>query len=330
MIRLPVIVAAATLMIGLGGAAEAADVTLRLASVANAETTYGRAQEVLKDELEKATDGRITIQIFNNNTLGSNREALELAKLGSVDFVVAGLGHASAFAPQLNAVLFPYIWKDRETMFEVLDGDVGKTISDTLASSRLSVVGWWDNGFRHVSDNVRPINTVADFKGLRLRTLPSTVHVAFFRALGASPTPMGFAELMPALQQGVLDGQENPPTVVYPYQLYEAQKYYSLTGHVNEPMVLIMSDAVRSKLSEEDQAALEGAIEKATTFQRELNAEEIGGMLDKLRDLMEVNEVPEETIAELREIAQGVYPEATVELGEGGEEIIGAIIEANK
>ncbi len=328
--RLTSALAAVALVVGMGGAAAAQDVTLRLASVANDRTTYGQAQEVLKEELEKATDGRVTVQIFNNNTLGSNREALELAKLGSVDFVVTGLGHASAFAPQLNAVLFPYVWKDRDTMFEVLDDEVGQKISDALTPSRMSVVGWWDNGFRHVSNNTRPIMKVEDLKGLKLRALPSTVHVAFFRATGASPTPMGFNELMPALQQGVLDGQENPPTVVYPYNLYEVQKYYSLTGHVNEPMVLIMSDAAKAKLSEEDMAALEGAIEKATTFQRELNAKEVDAMMDKLRGLMEVNEVPPETIAELRTIAEGVYPESIAELGEGGQEILEAIQQANQ
>ncbi|WP_108660356.1 TRAP transporter substrate-binding protein [Acuticoccus kandeliae] len=321
---------AGAMALGFAASAQAADITLRLASVANAETTYGQAQEVLKEEFEKATNGRVELQIFNNNTLGSNREALELAKLGTVDFVVTGLGHASAFAPQLNAVLFPYIWKDRDTMFEVLDGDVGGMLSDALKPSRMSIVGWWDNGYRHVSNNVRPINKVEDLKGLKLRTLPSSVHVAFFRAAGASPTPMSFNELMPALQQGVLDGQENPPTVVYPYRLFEAQKYYSLTSHVNEPMVLIMSDGARAKLSAEDLAALDAAIEKATAFQRELNDKEVGAMMDKLRGEMEVNDVPPETIEALRQIAAEVYPAATAELGEGGEVILDAIIEANE
>ena len=101
----------------------------------------------------------------------------------------------------------------------MLDGQVGRKLSDALKPSKLSIVGWWENGFRHVSNNARPIMKVGDFKGLKLRTLPSTVHVEFFRAVGASPTPMGWKEVMPALQQGVLDGQENPPTVVYPYNV---------------------------------------------------------------------------------------------------------------
>lgn len=321
---------AALITCGMALSAHAAEVTLRLASVANEETTYGKAQEVLKEELERLTDGRVELQIFNNNTLGSNREALDLAKLGSVDFVVTGLAHASPHAPQLNAALFPYMWKDRETMFELLDGEVGQRLSDALKPANMSIVGWWDNGFRHVSNNVRPIVELEDLKGLKLRTLPSSIHVEFFRAVGAAPTPMGFNELMPALQQGVLDGQENPPTVVYPYRLFEAQKYYSLTKHVNEPMVLVMSDAARAKLSEEDMQAFETALAKATEFQRELNADEVEAMMEKLREEMEVNEVPEATIAALREIAQEVYESAYAELGEGGEEIVKAIVEANQ
>lgn len=310
--------------------AQAADVTLRLASVANDASSWGRAQELLKEEIAKRTDGRVELQIFNNNALGGNREALELAKNGGVDLVMTGLGHATRYAPQLNAVLFPYMWKDRETMFELLDGDVGQRLSDALAPQNLGVLAWWDNGFRHVSNNAKPIMAPEDIKGLKLRTLPSSVHVAFFRALGAVPTPMGFAELMPALQQGVIDGQENPPTVVYPYRLFEAQKYYSLTSHVNEPMVLVMSEATRSRLAPEDLAAIEAAAAVATAEQRRINAEETGKMLDLLRAEMEVNEVPEETIAAFREVARGVYDSELENLGDGGKEIVDMIVDANR
>lgn len=310
--------------------ASAAEIVLRFASVATEASAWAPSQEVFKRELEERTDGRIEVQIFNNNTLGSNREALELARAGNVDFVLSGLAHASRFAPQLNAVLFPYMWKDRETMFEVLDGEVGQQLSDTLKPQNMSIIGWWDNGFRHVSSNVAPINELADFQGLRLRTLPSSVHVAFFTALGAAPTPMDFAELMPALQQGVLDGQENPPGVVYPYRIFEVQEYYSLTAHVNEPMIVVMSESVREKLSDEDLAALEEAIAIATDYERKLNDEQTEELLAALREEMTVNEVPSETIEELRQIAYSIYEDAIADLGEGGREIVEQISAANQ
>lgn len=308
----------------------AADVTLRFASVANESSSWAPAQETFKKELEARTDGRVEVQIFNNNTLGSNREALELAKAGNVDFVLSGLGHATRYASQLNAVIFPYMWKDRDTMFNVLDGEVGDKLSASLAPQNMSIIGWWDNGFRHVSNNAQPIMNPEDIKGLKLRTLPSSVHVAFFKALGAVPTPMGFSELVPALQQGVIDGQENPPGVVYPYRLFEAQKYYSLTGHVNEPMLVIMSDAAKSKLSEEDLKAVDEAIAVATEMQRKLNDEKTAELLELLRGEMEVNEVPAETLANFREVAKGIYDEAIAELGDGGSDIVAAMIAANE
>jgi tripartite ATP-independent transporter DctP family solute receptor len=310
-------------------AAFAADITLRFASVANEASSWAPAQETFKREFEARTNGRVEVQIFNNNTLGSNREALELATTGNVDFVLSGLSHATRYAPQLNAVIFPYIWKDRETMFEVLDGPVGEKLSASLNANNMSVIGWWDNGFRHVSNNTRPITKPEDIEGLKLRTLPSSVHVAFFTALGAIPTPMGFSELMPALQQGVIDGQENPPGVVYPYRLFEAQKFYSLTGHVNEPMLIVMSESLRDKLNADDLKAMSEAISIATGEQRAINDKMNGELLDKLRAEMEVNEVPQETVEAFREVARGIYGEATADLGDGGKEILDAIVAAN-
>jgi len=329
--KFPRIAAAALLTTLVSAAAvQAANLNLRLASVANESTSWAEAQEVFKQELEKRTNGRVTIQIFNNNTLGSNREALELAKAGNVGFVLSGVAHASRFAPQLNAVLFPYMWKDRETMFQVLDGEVGQKLSDSLKPANMSIIAWWDNGFRHVSNNKGPINKIEDLKGLKLRTLPSSVHVAFFKALGAVPTPMDFAELLPALQQGVLDGQENPPGVVHPFRIFEVQKYYSLTAHVNEPMIVVMSESARAKLNDEDIKAMNEAIKVATEFQRKLNDEKSAELMKLLAAEMEINEVPSETIAEFRRIARGIYEPAIADLGEGGKEIVELIIAANQ
>ena len=310
--------------------AHAADITLRFASVANEASSWAPAQETFKREFEARTDGRVEVQIFNNNTLGSNREALELAKAGNVDFVLSGLGHASRYAPLLNAALFPYMWKDRDVMFTVLDGEIGDTLSDALEPQNMSIIAWWDNGFRHVSNNMHPIMMPDDIKGLKLRTLPSSVHVAFFEALGAVPTPMGFSELMSALQQGVIDGQENPPGVVYPYRVFEVQKYYSLTSHVNEPMIVVMSKSARDKLSGDDLKAMEESIAIATEEQRRLNAGRTTELLGLLADEMEINEVPEETIAAFREVAKSIYDAATADLGDGGAEIVAAIVQANQ
>ena len=185
-----------------------------------------------------------------------------MVRLGTLDFVLCGVAHVSRFVPEMGTLVLPYLWKDTDTMFAALDGRMGQTLEPLLWEKGFKVVGWWDNGFRNVSNNKRPIRAAEDLKGLKLRTLPTKVHIAFFRALGVSPVPMDWAEVYSALQQGVVDGQENPPGVVYFEKLPEVQKYYSLTKHVNEPGNVLMSRAVFAKLPPDLQTAVLNAARK--------------------------------------------------------------------
>ncbi|WP_081963807.1 TRAP transporter substrate-binding protein [Hoeflea sp. BAL378] len=318
---------AATMAMPFGVAVAQETFEFRLASFANDGDSFGQAQTKFAEELATRSGGRIRVSIFNNNSLGSNREAIEMATMNSVDFVVTGVSHATRYAPALDAVMLPYLWESREDMFEALDGETGDRLDGTLESQGLSIIGWWDNGFRHVSNNRQPITQPGDIAGLKLRTLPSAVQVEFFRQLGAIPTPMDFSELLPALRQGIIDGQENPPAVVYPYQIYEAQKYYSLTGHVNEPMLLLASDAAIGRLPDDLKTVVDEAAASASEFQRQLNDERTEELMAGIRAEMEVNEVPEETLAAFRKVAVSVYEKAYEGMGPEGEAIVRAILE---
>lgn len=310
--------------------AAAADFNLRLASFATDASTWGRGQAEFAKQVKELSKGRVEVQIFNNSSLGSNREVTELAKLGSVDFVVSGASNATRYAPQVNAVLLPFLWKDRDTMFKVLDGEIGAKLNGLLAANNLRILSWWDNGFRHVSNNCGPIMKPADIQGLKLRTLPSNVHVAFFRKLGAIPTPMDWSEVMPALKQGVIDGQENPPGVVHAFRVFEAQKFYSLTGHVNEPLTLVMSEITRKKLPGDLQVAVDKAAAAATAAQRRMNADEEARQLAELRQRMQVNDVPAETVNAFRTVALEIYKDAYASMGPGSEALVAEIIKRNK
>jgi tripartite ATP-independent transporter DctP family solute receptor len=309
--------------------ARAAELTLKLASFATDQSSWGRAQAKFKEEIEKRTDKRIEVGIFNNNTLGSNREVLELARRGSVDLVLTGVSHATRNVPQLNALIFPYLFKDRASMFGLLDGAVGAKLDQLMLTQNLSAAGWWDNGFRHVSNGKRPIMTASDIQGLKLRTLPTPVHVDFFKKIGAIPTPMDFSELMSALRQGVIDGQENPPAVMGSFRVYEVQKFYSLTGHANEPMVMVASDQTLKKIPAALMPAFKAAMAEATAMQRSLNAQEEAQTMETLRKNMQVNDVPADTLTAFRAAAQSVYGPAISTLGAGGEELIADIVKAN-
>jgi TRAP-type transport system periplasmic protein len=310
---------------------QAAEYTLKFANPVPKDHSWGRGAEKFSELVNEVTNGRVEIQVFHAGSLGKIREVLEMAKVGTVDFVLSGTGHVTGHVPELGITVLPYLWKDTDTMFQSLDGPFGQYLGKKLSAKGYEVVGWWDNGFRHVSNNKRPIQQAGDMKGLKIRCLPAKVHVDFFKALGATPTPMGWTELYQALQQGVVDAQENPPGMVYLGKLYEVQKYYSLTSHVNEPGNVLMSKASLKKLPPELQLAVKVAAQKATQWQREANAKDNEAVMDKLReDGLKINDVPDATKAEFRKAALEVYPAAVKGFGPNGKEVVDAVVFFNK
>jgi tripartite ATP-independent transporter DctP family solute receptor len=304
---------------------------LRFSSPTSKEHAWGRSAEKFKQLVAEGTRGQVEVQIHHSNALGATRESLEMVRLGSVDFVLCGVAHLSRFVPEMGTLVLPYLWKDTETMFGALDGRMGQIIEPLLLEKGFKVVGWWDNGFRHVSNNKRPIRAPEDLKGLKLRTLPTKVHIAFFRALGVSPVPMDWAEVYPALQQGVVDGQENPPGVVFFEKLPEVQKYYSLTQHVNEAGNVLMSAASWAKLPADVQAAIVSAARQTTAWERAESQRDNEEILKKLAATgMQVNVVAEPTLAEFRKVAQRIYTEAIPDLGPKGKQLVDLGVSLNK
>lgn len=311
--------------------ASAAEYTLKFANPVSKDHSWGRAADEFARLVSEATNGRVEVQVHHSGALGKIREVLEMAKVGTVDFVLSGTGHVTGHVPELGITVLPYLWKDTETMFAALDGPFGQYLGERLEEKGFVVVGWWDNGFRHVTNNRQPIMKAEDMKGLKIRCLPAKVHVAFFKALGASPTPMGWTELYQGLQQGVVDAQENPPAMVYLGKLHEVQEYYSLTSHVNEPGNVLMSRATLEKLPVELQVAVKVAAQKASLWQREVNAKDNQAVMKKLTDEgLKINEVPGETVAEFRKTAQEVYPEVVGTFGPKGKELVDIVVFFNK
>jgi tripartite ATP-independent transporter DctP family solute receptor len=304
---------------------------LRLSSPVSKDHAFGRGAEKFAQLVAEASKGQVDVQVHHANALSPIREGLEMLRLGTLDFQVCGVAHVSRFVPEMNTLILPYFWKDTATMFSALDGRMGQILEPLLLDKGFTVAGWWDNGFRHVSNSKRPVRTPDDLRGLKLRTLPTKVHVAFFRALGVSPTPMDWAEVYPALQQGVVDGQENPPGVVYFEKLAEVQKYYSLTGHVNEPVVLLMSRTVFTRLPGGGQATIMAAARQASLWQRAESQKDNDELLKKIAAAgMQVNPVPDATLGEFRKVAQKIYGEAMPDLGAKGKELVDLGLALNK
>jgi len=310
---------------------EAAEYKIRVANPVAADHSWGRAAVIFKGELEKLSGGKIAVDVHHVSALGKVRETMEMVRMGTLETAMGGVAHIQRNVPELGITVLPFLWKDLQRQYEVLSGPAGKELDKRLLAANFYNLGFMDNGFRHVSNSRKPINTVEDLKGLKIRTLPTPVHIAFFKALGAAPTPLDWAELFEALRTGVVDAQENPPSMTYTAKFYEVQKYYSLTGHVNEVGAFVMSKMFYDKLPKDLKAAVDEAAKKTIAWQWAENDKDNQKYLKELEKAgMKVNAVPEAELERFRKIALQVYPDAVKEFGKDGKELTDRFIAANR
>jgi TRAP-type transport system periplasmic protein len=309
----------------------AAEFTIRIAANNTADHAFVRASEVFKKYIDEITKGRIKVEVHHSGSLGSARENIEMLRMGTLETTVAGVSHFQRHIPELGILVLPFLWKDSETLFQTLDGAVGQYLDTRYDAMGFHNLGYMDVGFRSITNNRRPIMSVADMKGLKIRTLPTPVHIAFFKALGASPTPMDPTEMFEALRTGVIDAQENPPAVVYTFRMFEVQKYYSLTRHANEPGCFAMSKIFYNKLPGDLRIAVDTAGKRASLWQRKANDEDNEKFLKTLKDKgMQINTLSETNSAEFRKIALQSYSDAIKGLGKTGADLTDLIIWSNK
>lgn len=174
-----------------------------------------------------------------------------------------GAAYLSRTVPELEAVSLPFAYPDRETAFRVIDGPVGDLLNQKLAEKGFTALGWMELGLRHVTNDVRPIDEIGDFEGLKIRLQPNETHLATFRAIGANPVSMGIQEVYSALQQGVLDGQENPYSIILTRSFDEVQKHLSDTAHFFDFIVIAANKRAFDRLSPEHQKAVREAMDEA-------------------------------------------------------------------
>lgn len=213
---------------------------------------YGVAATAFGEELERLSNGEWTIRQFPANALGGEREMVEGAQIGTVDVVLTSSGPVGNFVPETLITDIPFLFRDYAHAHAVLDGPIGRAILDEFPKHGLIGLAWAENGFRNLTNDVRPVRTPEDAAGLKVRTMENPVHMTAFRTLGVLPTPMAFPELFTALQQGTVDGQENPIGVILSAKFDQVQKYLSLTQHVYSPALVILSPAVWNRLSDEE------------------------------------------------------------------------------
>jgi tripartite ATP-independent transporter DctP family solute receptor len=225
-------------------------------------------------ELVKArTAGRIEVTVAPSAQLGDDAAMVTALRTGALDLSANSQGAVSAVVPEYSAFGMPFLFANLSQAWKLLDGPLGQELAAKSAEKGLVVLGYWDNGIRHMSNSKKPILKPEDMKGMKMRTPPDAVTVDIMQSLGADAQQIKFAELYVALQQGVVDGQENPLMNIHASKLYEVNKFISLTGHKYEMTPFLMSKRSWDKLSEADRKALQDAATEATALQRKLSQE---------------------------------------------------------
>ncbi|HYD99398.1 MAG TPA: TRAP transporter substrate-binding protein [Alphaproteobacteria bacterium] len=261
-------------------AAATAETALQLAIPTALNSHNGHAAKVFGEELERRTAGRYKITI---NAGTAEREMIESTQIGTLDIAITSTGPVGNFVPEVAIVDIPFLFRDAAHAHAVLDGEIGRALLDKFPAKDMVALAWGENGFRHLTNGVRPVNGPDDAKGLKIRTMENQVHMTAFRTLGALPTPMAFTEVFTALQQGTVDGQENPIPVILAGKFAQVQKHLTLTGHVYSPMVYIMAKSTYDGLSDADKAAVKEAAGAAAKAQREYVAKVDRDGVEELR-----------------------------------------------
>lgn len=237
-----------------------------------------------KEYVERESKGRIKVEVYPNGQLGGERQQVEAVSLGTLDMSIPAGSVVANFDEKFLVFDLPFLFKTREAALAACDGEFGKKVAEGLKSLNIINLGYAENGFRFITNNIRPIRKPEDLKGMKIRTMENPIHMATFKALGANPTPMAFGELYTALQQKTVDAQENPVGLIYSSKFYEVQKYMSLTGHVFVPCPYIINKQKYEGLPEDLQKIIADGVKISCDEQRKLLAEKADEMFKEIEE----------------------------------------------
>ncbi len=294
-------------------AAPAAAKNLKFAYALSTNSHYGAGADAFVKSLEADLPGKFSVEQFPNSALGGEREVLEGLQLGTIDLAIVSTGATVNFVPATGVFDIPFLFRDLEHARGVLDGDIGDKLLAEFSKRGLVGLAWGEQGFRQLTNNVRPVATPADAKGLKVRTMENPVHIAAFRELGILATPMAWPEVATALQQGTIDGQENPMSVIVSAKLPQLQKYLSLTSHVYSPAVVLASPSSFDGLSDAEKEAFRKAGAEAVKAMRAyVDNVEKSGLEEVQKAGMQVNKVDH---AAFSKALEPVYPQYHKQFG---------------
>lgn len=267
----------------IGGTARAQATRLRFAHPHPESDSWHTAALMFAEEVRQRSGGALTVQVISGGAAGSDPTTINAARGGTLDIVLTGNPFFTGLAPKLNVLDLPFLFRDRAHVSRVLDGPIGKELKKELEPANLAVLGFWDIGFRNLTNSRRAVAGPADIRGLKIRTTPNPAHIKAFQLLGATPAPMPFTELFTALETRAVDGQENPTTLILNARFFEVQRHLSLTRHAYTTGILVMSAQRLAALPSAQQEIVRGVAASITPRQRQMNEDGEGPAVAELK-----------------------------------------------
>lgn len=289
--------------------------------------TLAEAANKFKELAEARSAGGLKVDIHYGGVLGTSREALEAVQIGTQTMVDAATAPIVAFEPAFGVLNLPYLFSSRDQWYKVLDGKLGQDLLAKLNSKGFVGLAYLENGVRHVTNNTRPIYKHEDLKGIKIRLMQNQVFISTFESFGCLTTTTPWSELYSALQQKVVDAQENPVSNIENAKLYEVQKYLSLTGHTYDPNIYFINKKFYNSLPSDYQKIVRESSQEVAQWQRKAAAEAEGKILANLGKYMQINEVSAAEIARFRDACKSVYATQAATIGK---DVVNAWVEAVK
>lgn len=312
--RLVVLTCVVVLALAMAAPAFAGKVVLKLGHIAEPVHPYGRGAEYFAKLVAEKTGGEVEIKVFPSSQLGAQKDLIEGLIFGTVDMALTGTAVLGQFQPQISLFDLPFLFKDLPHAYAALDS-VGMDLGKALEPKGIKLLGYMENGIRHMTNNVREIKAPADMAGLKIRVMNNKIYVETIKALSASPTPMDFGELYSAMQQGTVDGQENPSAHIWTKRFFEVQKYASLTAHAYAPEPMLVSLMSWNKLSDKQKAAIQEAAKESVAWQRKISKDEDADYWDKIKATGKIK-VIEVDRAPFMEATKSVYAQFAPVVGQ--------------
>ncbi|UYG09246.1 TRAP transporter substrate-binding protein [Halomonas sp. M4R1S46] len=312
------ITGATTAALAMGALSAQAAQTINLGHTLSDSSHYSVGADAFKETLERLSDGEFEVVEHPSGALGGERAMIEGLQIGTVDLVITSTGPLGNFVPETYVLDLPFLFEDYDEARCVLDGEVGQDLLDKMSNHDLVGLAWSENGFRHMTNSQRPVTSPGDAEGLKVRTMENKVHMEAFEQMGVHPTPMAFPEVFTALQQGTVDGQENPITVIVATKFWEVQDHLSLTGHVYSPAVVLGSPILLDGLSEEQR----GWFEQAAQASAEATREEVSRLESEGVELLREKGMTVETDIDKAPFQEAVKPAYQIYTDQYGSEML--------